>query len=58
MPANAKQVVYDVFDRRGARVDRVASPPRSHVVGFGPNAVFVGELDDDDLPKIRKYRLT
>lgn len=58
MPANAKQVVYDVFDRRGARVDRVAFPSRSHVVGFGPNAVFVAELDDDDLPKIRKYRLT
>ena len=57
-PAGAKQALYDVFDRKGARVDRVALPGRSRVVGFGPSAVFVAELDDDDLPKIKKYRLT
>ena len=56
--AGAKQAVYDVFDHKGARVDRVAFPAKSRVVGFAPSAVFVAELDDDDLPKIRKYRLT
>ena len=58
LPANAKQVVYDVFDRRGARVDRIALPARSRIVGFGPSALFVAELDDDDLPHLKKYRLT
>jgi hypothetical protein len=58
LPAKAKQVVYDIFDRRGTRVDRVALPVRSRVVGFGPSAVFVAELDDDDLPHLKKYRLT
>ena len=56
--AVARQAIYDVFDRRGARVDRVAFPARSHVVGFGPSAVYVAALDADDVPTIRKYRLT
>lgn len=56
--AGAKQALYDVFDGNGARVDRIAFPGRSHVVGFGPSAVFVAELDDDDLPQLKKYRLT
>jgi hypothetical protein len=56
--AGARQAIYDVFDRRGARVDRVAFPARSRVVGFGPSAVYVAELDVDDVPTIRKYRLT
>ena len=58
MPANAKQVVYDVFDPRGARVDRVMFPARAHVVGFGPKSVYVAELDEDDLPHLRKLSLT
>jgi hypothetical protein len=56
--AGAKQTVYDVFDRRGARVDRVVFPGRSRVVGFGPTSVYVAELDEDDVPKLRRYRLT
>ena len=56
--AGSTQVVYDVFDRRGARVDRVALPARSKVVGFGRGVVYAVELDDDDLPRIRRYRLT
>ena len=56
--ANSKQVVYDVFDRRGARVDRVALPARSRVIGFGPNAVFVSRLTDDDVPTLEKYPLS
>jgi hypothetical protein len=55
--AESKQVVYDAFDRRGSRVDRIALPARSRLVGFGPNAVYAVELDDDDEPHLRKYRL-
>jgi hypothetical protein len=56
--AGAKQAVYDVFDRKGARVDRVAFPARSRVVGFGASAVYAAELDADDVPRLTKYRLT
>ena len=56
--AGAKQAVYDVFDRKGARVDRVAFPARSRVVGFGPATVYAVELDADDVPTLTKYRLT
>src|SRR5215213_3589860 len=56
--AGAKQVVYDVFDRRGARVDRIALPAWSRIVGFGSPSLFAAELNEDDLPTLRKYRLT
>ena len=55
--ATAKSVVYDIFDRRGVRVDRVALPVRSRLVGFGPNVVYVIQLDEDDVPHLRKFRL-
>jgi hypothetical protein len=49
--------VYDVFDGRGVRIDRVELPARSRVVGFGRGAVYVSERDADDLPHLRKYAL-
>ena len=57
MPAASPNVVYDVFDERGARVDRVQFPARSRVVGFGNGSVYVNERDADDLPHLRKYAL-
>lgn len=57
MPANSPNVVYDVFDERGVRVDRVQLPARSRVVGFGNASVYVNERDTDDLPHLRKYAL-
>lgn len=57
LPANAKRVVYDVFDERGARADRIELPERSRIIGFGANAIYVAERDADDLPTLRKYKL-
>lgn len=37
------RVIYDVFDGRGQRVDRVALPAGSRVVGFGSRSVYVRE---------------
>lgn len=56
-PAGSKEVVYDVFDERGARTDRIELPERSRIIGFGPNAIYVAERNADDLPTLRKYRL-
>jgi hypothetical protein len=52
-----RDVIYDVFDQKGTRVDRVQLPPRHHIVGFGRRAVYAVELDDDDVPHIRKFTL-
>jgi sugar lactone lactonase YvrE len=57
LQANARQVVYDLFDRAGARVDRVALPARTRVVGFGPTSVYGAELDADDIPRLRRFAL-
>ena len=50
-------VVYDVFDRKGDRVDRVELPPRNRVIGFGPGSVFAVERDEKGVPTLRKYKL-
>lgn len=57
LPANAQRVVYDVFDARGERTDRIELPVRSRIIGFGPSALYVAERDADDLPRLRKYPL-
>lgn len=40
---------YDVFDRTGARIDRVELPPRTTLAGFGRGAVYLARADEDDL---------
>jgi streptogramin lyase len=56
-PFDAATVVYDVFDERGRRVDRVALPAGSRVVGFGRQSVFVRESRGDSRPALRKYEV-
>lgn len=40
-PAGATTVIYDVFDRRGRRIDRLEFPDGNRVVGFGRGVVYV-----------------
>jgi hypothetical protein len=56
-PADASTVIYDVFDHRGERVDRVELPARNKVIGFGPAAVYAIERDERGKPSLRKYKL-
>jgi hypothetical protein len=56
-PFGETTVIYDVFDRRGQRIDRLEFPAGSRVVGFGPLSVYVRE----DSPErktvtLKKYR--
>jgi hypothetical protein len=46
---------YDVIDPAGKIVAQVRMPPRSKVVGFGRNAVYVVEKDVDDVPRVRRH---
>jgi hypothetical protein len=55
--AGLHDVIYDVFDQRGVRADRIQLPARHRIVGFGKRAVYAVELDEDDVPHIRKFTL-
>ncbi|MCU0648675.1 MAG: hypothetical protein MUF00_11805 [Gemmatimonadaceae bacterium] len=49
--------VYDVFDRAGRVVERVALPTRTRVVGFGAGVAYLARTDDDDLVWLQRVRL-
>ena len=48
---------YDVLDRSGAVVDRIAFPAGTRLAGFGPGVVFAVRTDEDDLLHLQRYRL-
>lgn len=54
-PAGVAAVVYDVFDGGGRRVTRIEFPPRSRLVGFGRDAVYVRETDANGRQMLKKY---
>ena len=49
---------FDVIDRAGNLVQKVALPKRSRLVGFGNGAVYIARLDDDDLQYLQKHKVT
>jgi hypothetical protein len=49
--------VYDVVDRRGALVNRVALPPRTKLVAVDSRWLFAVRVDDDDLQYLQRYPL-
>ena len=55
--ATAIDVTYDVFDARGQRVDRLAFPDGSRVVGFGAGAVYMRETAADGRVTLKKYQV-
>ncbi len=54
--AGATTTLYDVFDGRGERVDRVELAGGSRVIGFGPGAVYVVERERAGSPNLKKYK--
>ena len=56
-PFGATNVLYDIFDERGVRVDRVELPARNRVIGFGPSSVYTNERDADGRATLKKYKL-
>lgn len=56
-PYGASGEIYDVFDEAGTRVDRLALPDGSRIVGFGRGSILVRWLGDDGRCELRKYRL-
>ena len=57
LPAGADKTIYDVFDEKGGRVDRVELPARNRVVGFGARSIYTLERDERGTASLRKYKL-
>ena len=55
--ANDPIPVYDVFNSTGSMIGRVVLAPKSRVVGFGNDAVYVVRRDDDDLEYLQRHKL-
>lgn len=49
--------LYDIVDGRGRLSERVQLAPRTRLVGFGANSVYIVRLDDDDLQYLQRYAL-
>jgi hypothetical protein len=46
---------YDLVDRRGSVVGRLALPDSERVVGFGPRSVYVAATDGDGFQFLRRH---
>jgi hypothetical protein len=57
VPAGSADVIYDVFDGRGQRVDRILLPATSRIVGFGSVGIDVREGSSAGGYILKKYEV-
>jgi hypothetical protein len=57
LTAAGRPPLYDIIDGRGALRERVELPPRTKLVGFGVNSLFLVRMDADDLQYLQRYAL-
>lgn len=55
--AAGKPPLYDIIDGRGRLVERVELPPRTKLVGFGTNSVYIVRIDEDGLQYLQRHLL-
>lgn len=55
--ADTRDTRYDVVNRTGALALRVSLPSSDQVVGFGRNAVYTVQVDDDGIQHLRRHPL-
>jgi hypothetical protein len=53
--AKEPDTVYDVVDRQGRLVRRLAMSPAEHIVGFGRGTVFTVRRSEDGLETVRRH---
>lgn len=56
-PFGQNDVVCDVFDGRGQRVDRIQLPPTSRIVGFGRSVIYVREKTAGNTYALKTYEV-
>ena len=55
--AGESRPLYDVFDRRGQRVDRVEFPAGTRLVGFGATSLYLARVTADGLEYLQRVRV-
>lgn len=57
LTAVGRPPLYDVINSKGALVERVELPPRTKLIGFGTNTVYIARFDADDLQYLQRHAL-
>ena len=57
LPGGAKANVFDLFDRDGNLVDRIALPAGSRLVGFDRQWLYTVRIDADDFEHLQRFPL-
>jgi hypothetical protein len=57
LTAAGRPPLYDIIDGKGALVERVELPPRTKLIGFGMNTVYIARFDADDLQYLQRHAL-
>ena len=57
LPAGVAKTVYDVFDGKGERVDRVELPARIGSSASARASIYTVERDEKGAVSLRKYKL-
>ena len=57
LTAAGRPTLYDIVNGRGVVVERVELPPRSKLIGFGTNTVYIVRFDADDLQYLQRHAL-
>ncbi len=57
LTAAGRPPLYDIINGKGVLVERVELPPRTKLIGFGSNAVYLVRFDADDLQYLQRHAL-
>ena len=57
LTAAGRPPFYDIVNGKGALVERVELPPRTKLIGFGTNTVYIARFDADDLQYLQRHAL-
>lgn len=53
--ARSPRRIYDIVDRSGKRVERLAVDDDTRIVGFGKHAVYVAITDDNGIQRVQRH---
>lgn len=57
LTAAGRPPLYDIVSGKGVVVERVELPPRTKLIGFGANSVYIVRFDADDLQYLQRRAL-
>ncbi|HZI26851.1 MAG TPA: hypothetical protein VFD64_01775 [Gemmatimonadaceae bacterium] len=57
LTAAGRPPLYDIVNGKGVLVERVELPPRTKLIGFGANTLYLVRFDADDLQYLQRHAL-